>query len=66
MRDDLVWFKFFLEHFNGVSVIPTVVRMSDPELFARDACLVCEFFHTKFPSFIVRQPAGAPYNPYLS
>ena len=61
-REDLVWWKFFLQHYNGVSVIPTAITVSDPELFACDACLdacgaVCfgEFFHAKFPPFIASQ-----------
>ena len=44
---------------NGVSVIPTNVTVSNPDLFACDACLdACgavwlgEFFHAPFPPFI--------------
>ena len=62
MREDLIWWKFFLQHYNGVSVIPTAIIVSDPELFTCDACLdacgaVCfgEFFHATFPPFIVSQ-----------
>lgn len=56
---DLVWWKHFLQHYNGVSVIPTNMTVSNPDLFACDACLdacgaVCfgEFFHAPFPPFI--------------
>ena len=47
---------------NGVSVIPTNVTVSYPDLFARDACLdACgavyfgEFFHAPFPPLIAAQ-----------
>ena len=62
IRGDLVWWKHFLQHYNGVSVIPTNVTVSNPDLFACDACLgacgvVCfgEFFHAPFPPFITSQ-----------
>ena len=62
IRGDLVWWKHFLQHYNGVSVIPTNVTVSNPDLFASDACLdacgaVCfgEFFHAPFPPFIASQ-----------
>lgn len=62
IRGDLVWWKHFLQHYNGVSVIPTNVPVSNPDLFACDACLgacgaVCfgEFFHAPFPPFIASQ-----------
>lgn len=51
----------FLEHYNGVSVIPTSVTVSNLDLFTCDACLdacgaVCfgEYFHATFPPFIAR------------
>ena len=53
---------FFLHHFNGVSVIPTDIVVSNPQLFATDACLtgcgaVCfgEFFHCEFPDEILQK-----------
>ena len=59
IRGDLVWWKHFFQHYNGVSVIPTNVTVSNPDLFACDACLdacgaVCfaEFFHAPFPPLI--------------
>lgn len=36
---DLVWWKHFLQHYNGVSVILTNVTVSNPDLFPCDACL---------------------------
>ena len=61
IRGDLVWWNHFLQHYNGVSVILTNVTVSNPDLFACDACLdacgaVCfgEFFHAPFPPFIAR------------
>ena len=62
MRSDILWRKHFLDHYNGVSVIPTNIAVSNPELFACDSCLsACEaicfgkYFHTQFASFIVQQ-----------
>ena len=62
MRSDILWWKYFLDHYNGVSVIPTNITVSNPELFACDSCLsacgaVCfgEYFHAQFPSFILQQ-----------
>lgn len=62
MRSDIFWWNYFLNHYNGVSVIPTNITVSDPELFACDSCLeacgaVCfgECFHALFPSFIAEQ-----------
>jgi len=62
IRGDLLWWKHFLEHYNAVSVIPTSVTVSNPDLFACDACpdacgAVCfgEYFHANFPPFIARQ-----------
>ena len=62
VRCDLQWWIFFLQHFNGVSVIPTDIVVSNPQLFATDACLsgcgaVCfgEFFHYEFPQHILQQ-----------
>ena len=60
VRSDLQWWKFFLQHFNGVSVLPSDIVVSNPYLFATDACLtgcgaVCfgEFFHSVFPEHIM-------------
>lgn len=39
VRSDLQWWKFFLQHFNSVSVIPSNIVVSNPHLFATDACL---------------------------
>ena len=62
MRSDILWWKHFLDHYNGISVIPTNITVSNPELFACDSCLsacgaICfgEYFHAQFPSFIVQQ-----------
>ena len=62
MRSDIEWWLFFLSYYNGISVIPPDVLISNPELFATDACLsgcgaVCfgEYFHRKFPAFILAQ-----------
>ena len=62
LRADIIWWLYFLSHYNGVSVIPSDVLISNPELFATDACLtgcgaVCfgECFHREFPDFILTQ-----------
>ena len=56
LLEEFVWWKHFLQHYNGVSVIPTNVTVSNPDLFACDPRLdvcgaVClgEFFHAPFP-----------------
>ena len=53
---------FFLSHYNGISVIPCDLIISNPEQFTTDACLtgcgaVCfgECFHREFPDFILNQ-----------
>ena len=62
LRSDLDWWLFILSQYNGISVIPSDVLISNPELFATDACLsgcraICfgEFFHREFPDFILSQ-----------
>ena len=62
LRADINWWLYFLSHYNGVSVIPSDVIISNPELFATDACLtdsgaVCfgECFHREFPDIILTQ-----------
>ena len=62
LRAGINWWQFFLSRYNGVSVIPSNVIVSNPELFATDACLtgcgaVCfgECFHREFPDFILTQ-----------
>ena len=62
LHADINWWLYFLLHYNGVSVIPSDVIISNRELFATDACLtgcgaVCfsECFHREFPDFILTQ-----------
>ena len=62
MRSDLEWWLFFLSHYNDISVIPSDVLISNPELCATDVCLtgcgaVCfgEYFHREFPPFVLAQ-----------
>ena len=59
---DIIWWLYFFSHYNGVSVIPSDVIISNPELFATDACLtgcgaVCfgECFHRECRDFILTQ-----------
>ena len=39
MRADIAWWIYLLQHYNGVSVIPSNVTIANPNLFACDACL---------------------------
>ena len=62
LHADINWWQYFLSQYNGVSVIPSDVIVSNPELFATDACLtgcgaVCfdECFHREFLNFILTQ-----------
>ena len=62
LRADIDWWMYFLSHYNGISVIPCDLIISNPEQFATDACLsgcgaVCfgECFHREFPDFILNQ-----------
>jgi hypothetical protein len=59
IKADLNWWIFFLQHYNGTSVIPAQLSLTDTALFATDACLlgcgaVCynEYFHHSFPLFV--------------
>ena len=38
IRLDIEWWIYFLSYFNGISVIPANVTISNPELFATNAC----------------------------
>ncbi|XP_068753186.1 uncharacterized protein [Montipora capricornis] len=60
MRADIAWWIYLLQHYNGVSVILSNVTISNPYLFACDACLsgcvpVCfgEYFKRCFPPAIL-------------
>ena len=60
MRADIAWWIYLLQHYNGVSVIPSNVTIANPNLFACDACLsgcgaVCfgEYFKRSFPPAIL-------------
>ena len=39
LRADIIWWLYFLSHYNGVPVIPSDVIILKPELFATNACL---------------------------
>lgn len=56
LRADIDWWMYYLSHYNGISVIPCDLIISNPEQFATDACLtgcgaVCfgECLHREFP-----------------
>ena len=61
---DLLWWKTFLPLYNGVSMMPWENWSGPDEIVASDACLqACgawsctrlEFFHLRFPDFILQQ-----------
>lgn len=61
-RKDLLWWRRFLETYNGVSIIPDRLWSCPDDIFASDACLsgcgaVCglEYFHCTFPAGIVQR-----------
>jgi hypothetical protein len=56
------WWKLFLAHYNGVSVMMLDEWSCPDEIFQSDSCLSgcgglsCQgFFHTQFPQFILQQ-----------
>ena len=60
MRADIAWWIYLLQHYNGLSVIPSNVMIANPNLLACDACLsgcsaVCfgEYFKRSFPPAIL-------------
>ena len=60
MCADIKWWIYLLQHYNGVSVIPSNVTIANPDLFACDACLsgcgaVCfgEYFKSGFSPAIL-------------
>lgn len=61
-RKDLLWWDRFLEHYNGVSIIPDIYWSRPDKVLATDSCLtgcggICgnEYFHATFPEFIKLQ-----------
>ena len=67
MRDDILGWLHFLDLYNGVSVISELYWREDALSFSTDACLTgCgdlvfgEYFHAKFPDFILSQDLPIP------
>ena len=61
-RKDIRWWCRFLREYNGVSMISTAHWTSPGEVFSTDACLtgcggICasQYFHAKFPDFVLSQ-----------
>ena len=59
---EIRWWSLFMDSFNGVAFIPSTIWLEPDVSFATDSCLdgcggICEheFFHTKFPKFILDQ-----------
>ena len=59
---DLMWWKRFLLHFNGVTFIPDVLWSEPDGVFSTDACLSGgggwynkQFFRFKFPQWVLGQ-----------
>jgi len=63
-RKDIKWWRAFMPHFNGISIIYTSSWSSPDEVFATDACLTgcggcsgSRMFHKEFPvDVLVRFP----------
>ena len=71
MRNDILWWLQFLDLYNGVSVIPELYWREDTLSFSNDACLTgCgglafgEYFHAKFPDFILSQDLPIQHSNY--
>ena len=61
-RADLRWWRCFMEKYNGISMMPDSPWSEPDQVFATDACLEgcggwCSgnFFHGKFPQFIMER-----------
>lgn len=48
IRSDIEWWLFFLSHYNGISVIPSDILFSNPELFTTNACFSGSLFRRVF------------------
>lgn len=66
-RKDLLWWKCFMQEYNGVSVIPEQLWALPDASLSTDACPsgcggLCgeEFFHKQFPEFVLKE-LGAAY-----
>jgi hypothetical protein len=60
IKKDLFWWSKFLDHFNGVTLIPNMLWSVPDTVFSTDACLQSsggwcgkEYFSVKFPRFIL-------------
>ena len=59
---EIRWWSLFMESFNGVAFIPSPIWLEPDVSVATDSCLdgcggICDhqYFHTKFPEFILNQ-----------
>lgn len=60
---DVAWWRYFMESYNGVSMLSVESWSSPDSIMATDACLTGgggwsegEYFHCSFPDFITSQP----------
>ena len=67
MKTDILWWLHFLDLYNGVSITRELYWREDTLPFSTDACLTgCgglvfgEYFHVKFPDFILSQDLPIP------
>ena len=71
IKEDLEWWRLFLQHYNGVSLFPGISIIDDVNLFSTDACrsgdkggcsAIClnEYFHREFPTFIAELDLPIP------
>jgi hypothetical protein len=61
-KKDLIWWRTFLNHFNGVTIIPDMVWSAPDALLSTDACLSSlggwsgkHYFSRLFPDYILAQ-----------
>ena len=71
IKEDLEWWRLFLQHYNGVSLFPGISIIDDVNLFSTDVCrsgdkggcgAIClnEYFQMEFPTFIAELDLPIP------
>ena len=62
MKKDIVWWRHFIQHYNGISIlwltdtqVVDVVMAMDSSLIGTGAICNNEFFHTKYPLIICQK-----------
>ena len=72
VRKDLLWWRHFLDKYNGASMMWLVQKTVVNELIATDACLVGaggfsegDYYKIKFPTWVLNNPEGPVYIAHL-